>query len=105
MTPTPDIATRLATPTTQPGHSHEHLAEKSGAEQNNNVSADFRAHLDTNNEQQVNAAQNNQINSVESTQRVNPGQIPDKQNMLGQDMFGQFEKIRSDFDAFLKKSG
>ena len=71
MTPTPDIAARLHTPTTQP----------------------------------VNA-QNNQIDSVQSTQRVNPGQIPDKQNMLGnQDMFGQFDKIRGEFETFLKKSG
>jgi|SRR6476469_2622703 hypothetical protein len=103
MTPTPDIATRL--PTTQPGLSHEHQAEKSGAEQNKDVSADFRAHMDnTNNVQQVNTAQN-EINSVESTQRVNRGQIPDKQNMLKQDMFGQFDKIRGEFDTFLKKSG
>jgi len=104
MTPTPDIATRL--PTTQPGLSHEHQAEKSGAQQNKDVSADFRAHMDnTNNVQQVNTAQN-EVNSVESTQRVNRGQIPDKQNMLGnQDMFGQFDKIRGEFETFLKKSG
>src|SRR6476659_756773 len=103
MTPTPDIATRL--PTTQPGNGHEHLTEKSGAGQNQEASAEFRAHLDTNNVQQINTNQNNQINSVESTQRVNPGQIPDKQNMHSQDMFGQFDKIRGEFDTFLKKSG
>ena len=102
MTPTPDIATRL--PTTQPGNGHEHLTEKSATNQNQEASAEFRAHLDTANVEQVNANQN-QINSVESTQRVNPGQIPDKQNMLHQDMFGQFDKIRGEFDAFLKKSG
>jgi hypothetical protein len=100
MTPTPDIATRL--PTTQPGISaHENIAEKSGPEQGKNVSADFRNHLDnTNNIQPVNAAQNDQVNSIESTQRVNRGNIPDKQ-----DMFGQFDKIRGEFDAFLKRSG
>jgi hypothetical protein len=103
MTPTPDIATRL--PTTQPGISaHEDLADKAGTGQGNDVSAEFRSHLD-NNIQQVNGPQNDQVNSVESTQRVNPGTIPDKQNMMGQDMFGQFDKIRGEFDAFLKKSG
>jgi hypothetical protein len=106
MTPTPDIATRLAPPTTQPGLSPDHPAEKSGTEHGSNVSSDFQAHLDnTNNVQQVNATPTDQLNSVESTQRVNPGQIPDKQDMLKQDMFGQFDKIRTEFDAFLKRSG
>ena len=104
MIPTPDIATRL--PTTQPGLSHDHVAEKSGPEHNQEATGEFQAHLDkTNNLQQVNAAQTNQVNSIESTQRVNPGQIPDKQNMLSHDMFGQFDKIRGEFDAFLKRSG
>src|ERR1700730_3193014 len=82
MTPTPDIATRL--PTTQPWISaHENVAEKSGAEQGKDVSAEFRNHLENTNIQPVNAAQNDQVNSIESTQRVN----------------------RGEFDAFLKRSG
>jgi hypothetical protein len=102
MIPTPDIATRL--PTTQPGLSQEHLSDKAGAEQNKDVSGDFRAHLDNaNNVQQP--GQNNQIDSIDSTQRVNRGQIPDKQNMQNQDMFGQFDKIRGEFEGFIKKSG
>ena len=105
VTPTPDIATRLATPTTQPGLSPEHLTEKSGAEHPSEISTDFRAHMDSATLQQVNPTPDQQTNSIQSTQRVNPGQIPDKQNLLSQDMFGQFDKIRGEFDAFLKKSG
>src|SRR6185312_8306423 len=99
---TPDIATRFSPATTQPGlSSHDQLANKSPAEQGNDAKGDFRTSLDNpaGNVQAVTPTNPaNQVNSVESTQRVNRGNIPDKQ-----DMFGQFDKIRSEFDAFLQR--
>jgi len=99
---TPDIATRL--PITQPGTSgQENNAVKSPAEQGNDLKAEFRDRMDNS----VNGVQpteavtaTNPTNTIESTQRVNRGNVPDKQ-----DMFGQFDKIRGEFDAFLKRSG
>jgi hypothetical protein len=98
-----DIAQKVATtqPTTQPAGAEAKGPDKAGTDFRDRLDAtQDPSHLNQNNNNANQVGQNQNVNDVQTTQKVNGGaEIPDKQ-----DLFGRFEKVRKDFDGFVQRS-
>src|SRR5215469_9016602 len=105
---TPDLASKVMTPTTQPAGAGDLAAEGGASAKGPGGASEFRDRLGGPAESGACQAQANplanQLNSLDpstATRQVNePGKVPDKQ-----DLFGRFEHIRQDFDNYVQRSG
>jgi hypothetical protein len=96
-----DIAQKAFTPATQPATSPLGKAAEAPHEDAAEFSKRLGGSVDpaANGTQAVTAQYGNAVDGATSTQRVNGAAVPDKQ-----DLFGQFDHVRNEFNNFLERS-